>query len=213
MRREKPYLTLKDWLLVFQRAAQEGGRLLPFSSLCRVTDLSPSAARKALGRLEQKKLLSRVGPGLYSSSLFPASLEEISMSLARPGYISFETVLSRHGVLSQSPMLITCATQKKPRTIMTPAGEVALRHLARGLFWGFGEENGVFWAAPEKALLDWLYWKLQAEGKAPDLDELSLEDLDLGKLQSWSRKYPKSVQKLVAQRTATTPTSPPSASG
>ena len=49
-------------------------------------------------------------------------------------------------------------------------------------------------ATPEKALLDLLYLR----GQIPFRDELELGDLDLEKLQEFSQKFPKTVQKKLA---------------
>ena len=163
----KQYLTLKDWIGIFQKAAGQGGKLLTWASLLQVCGLSEPAARKALERLEKKGLIFRAGPGLYACRLFPPSLEEIAMAAGRPCYISFESALSRYGILSQSPMVLTCATRKKPGNVQTPAGEFLLRHICAHLFWGFREEKGVLWAEPEKALLDWLYWKRKTQRSSP----------------------------------------------
>lgn len=190
--------TLRSWLPVFEKAARSGCRLLPWASLCRESGLSREALRKAMGRFEKQGVVHRVGPGLYASALLPPSLEEAAMELGRPCYVSFESALSRYGVLSQSPAALTCATRRRPALLKTFAGEIRLRSLAASRFWGYREENGVLWAEPEKALLDWLYWKLQAEGAAPALDELSTDDLDPVKLQTWSLAYPETVRRALA---------------
>lgn len=212
----KQYLTLKDWIGIFHKAAGQGGKLLTWASLLGVCGLSEPAARKALERLEKKGLIFRAGPGLYACRLFPPTLEEIAMAAGRPCYISFESALSRYGILSQSPMVITCATRKKPGNVQTPAGEFLLRHICAHLFWGFREEKGVLWAEPEKALLDWLYWKRKTQRSSPaeyagqrsssakqkaeqrrlsDTDELMPEDLNMKKLLDWAQRYPRPVLK------------------
>lgn len=199
MTTKKAYRTLKDWLGILQEAARHGGRVLPLASLSRMAGLSKAAARKALQRLARKKLIFRLGPSLYASHIFPPALEEVAMAVGRPCYVSFESALSRHGVLSQSPMLLTCATRRKPKQIRTAIGDISLRHIAPGLFWGFREARGVLWAEPEKALLDWVYWKLQTEGVAPELDEIGVEELDKKKLLDWSKSYPGTVRKALSR--------------
>ena len=121
------------------------------------------------------------------------------MQVGKPCYISFESVLARHGILSQSPLVLTCATPRKPRRLKTLSGEIVFRHLAHKLFWGFREEKGVLWAEPEKALLDWMYWNSQVSGEMPALDELSLEELDRKKLDLWRQRYPRTVQNKITK--------------
>lgn len=196
-RRKAPYTLLSDWLRILQRASREGGKILSLGSLSRVTGLSAPSVRRAFLRLTEKRVVARVGPQLYVSQLTPPSLEEVAMVLCRPCYISFETALSKYGILSQSPQVVTCATRRKPKRIHTPMGEIASRHLAPRLFWGYRESEGILWAEPEKALLDWIYWKSKVEGKIPDLEELHLDETNLSQLNAWAGKYPYPVRRLL----------------
>ena len=196
----KSYTLLSDWLGILQKAFRQGGKVLPLESLSKLSGLPGPSLQKALLRLEKKGIVAHVGPKLYISRLSPPSLEELAMVLCHPCYISFESALSRNGILSQSPQVLTCATKRKPKRIHTPQGEIAARHLAPRLFWGYRLENGTLWAEPEKALLDWIYWKSKVEGLPPDLDELNLEEIDSDRIGSWVNRYPSSVKKLLKTR-------------
>lgn len=193
----KRYLLLSDWLRILQRAHREGGKVLSLESLARAAGLSRPSLRRALSRLKKRGIVLRVGAGLYMDPSAPASLEELAMILGRPCYISFETALSRYGILSQSPQVLTCATRRKPKGISTTLGEIVLRHISPRLFGGYREENGILWAEPEKALLDWIYWKSKVEGSLPDWKELNLEEIDQGRLRTWAERYPSSIKRLL----------------
>ena len=194
---KKRYLLLSDWLRILQRASREGGKVFSLESLRRVSGLSGASLRKALSRLRKKGVITHVGPRLYMNPFSPASLEELAMVLGHPCYISFESALSRYGILSQSPQVLTCATRRKPKGISTPLGEIVLRHISPRLFGGYREENGILWAEPEKALLDWLYWKSKVEGPLADLKELNLEETDSGRLRTWVERFPSSIKRLL----------------
>jgi len=62
------------------------------------------------------------------------------------------------------------------------------------LFFGFKRQERYDIATPEKALLDLLYLR----GQIPFRDELELGALDVERLQQFSQKFPKTVQKKLA---------------
>ena len=195
--KRRAYVGLEEWLSVFKKAASSGSGLVPVASLMRSSGLSEAAVRKRLQRLRKRGLVFRAGPNAFACRLFPPSLENVAMSVGRPCYVSFESALSRQGILSQTPMCLTCATRGRPRTLRSPVGEIALRHISERLFWGFREEDGVLWAEPEKALLDWVYWRLQTAGEAPAKDELMLDEVDGTRLKEWGRRFPATVLKAL----------------
>lgn len=196
-KQQSRYLTQHQWISILKAATEKGGRIFPVATLKALSGLKHASLLKALQRLHGKRLLCRVGPGFFMSPLFPATLEEIAMVVAHPCYISFESALSRYGILSQTPMVLTCATTRPPRRITTLAGDIFLRHITPKRFWGFQAERGVLWAEPEKALLDWCYWKRKTEGHSPALDEFDLEELNIKKLQVYAKKYPKPIGNIL----------------
>jgi len=66
--------------------------------------------------------------------------------------------------------------------------------IAPALFFGFTRQERYDLATPEKALLDLLYLR----GQIPFRDELELGNLDVEKLQEFSKKFPKTVRKKLA---------------
>jgi hypothetical protein len=66
--------------------------------------------------------------------------------------------------------------------------------IAPALFFGFTRQERYDLATPEKAILDLLYLR----GQIPFRDELELGDVDVEKLQQFSKKFPKTVQKNLA---------------
>ncbi|MEI6510268.1 MAG: hypothetical protein WCO14_04895, partial [bacterium] len=133
-------------------------------------------------------------PRLYGNSLGMPTLEALACLLGRPAYISRESALSEGGILSQMPLTLTCATTGKTREVCTPLGNIAFSHLQTPLFWGYSIRQGILWAEPEKALLDWVYLDRKAGSGPPPLDELEWEALNSRKLKEYGERYPKSVQ-------------------
>lgn len=196
----KQYFTIDQWVNILRRAGRDKGGLMPLAVLSRLSGLRNFTLRKALLRAEEKGLVERVGPGLYFNRFGRVSLEELAMTLGKPCYISFESALSMYGVISQEPLVLTCATTRKPQRKFTPLGEIVFRHTALKRFWGYVENNGVLRAEPEKAFLDWLYWSSKTRGRFPDLDEVNWDEMNKGKILSYVKKFPRSIQKFLIKQ-------------
>ena len=196
----KHYFTFDQWVNILQKTAREQEGLLPIAALSRLSGLKGFTLRKALMRAEEKGLVDRVGSGLYLNRFARVTLEELAMTLGKPCYISFESALSYHGVISQEPLVLTCATTRKPQRKLTPLGEIVFRHINTRRFKGYIENNGILMAEPEKAFFDWLYWLCKTQGRFPDLDEINRDGLKKEKISFWLKKFPKSIQKLLKQK-------------
>ena len=66
-------------------------------------------------RLIEKNILISLEKGKYMVAESDVSDFEIANFLYSPSYISFETALNYHGILSQFPFEITSATSKKSK--------------------------------------------------------------------------------------------------
>ncbi|MFQ6058987.1 MAG: helix-turn-helix domain-containing protein [Anaerolineae bacterium] len=188
------YYTADRWVALLQHLARQGQDFLTLLALQRLTGLGEGAARKAVLRLEEKGYLTRVGRNLYANRFGHPTLERLAMILGAPCYISFESALERHGILSQVPLVLTCASTSRSERRQTPLGEILFHRLRPALFFGYRTEDGILWAEPEKALLDWLYIHRKHHGVTPPLDELNREPLDIERLWDWARHYPRPVR-------------------
>lgn len=192
------YFTLDRWIEILQQLGKQGGKILTSQSLSLASGLREEATRKALRRLEMKGYVKRLGKMLYANNLLPPSIEEVAMILGRPCYISLESGLERHGLISQMPLVLTCASAVESGGRGTPFGEILFHRLRPSLFFGYTMDNGVLSAAPEKALLDFIYINLKTKGGLPALDELAWERLDRARLGKWVQDYPLSVRRNLA---------------
>lgn len=121
-------------------------------------------------------------------------MKVIANQLCYPSYLSFETALGDFGIISQKAYTLTFATAGKGKKDLLGQTEVEYRHLNKELFFGYTLKNGLYFAEPEKALLDQLY--MVSLGKAKlDFEELDLHKLSFGKTEKMAQKFPKSVQK------------------
>jgi predicted transcriptional regulator of viral defense system len=187
------YYTADRWIALLQHLAHQGQDFLTLSALQRLSGLREGTTRKAMLRLEKKGYVTRVGRNLYANRLGHPTLEELAMILSPPCYISFESALERYGILSQVPLVLTCASTSRSEQCQTPLGEILFHRLRPVLFFGYRMEENILWAEPEKALLDWLYIHRKWSGVSPPLDELNWEPLDIERLWDWAAHYPRTV--------------------
>lgn len=146
-----------------------------------------------LNRLVDEGVLVRLRRGAYQPEFQSLELEKVANELYYPSYLSFESALSRYGILSQTPYTLTFATTKGSKKITLAGREVEYRQLKKDYFFGYTLENGIYVAEPEKAILDQLY--MLSKGKAAsDLSEWSLVGLKKSKFLQYSKSFPKTIQ-------------------
>jgi predicted transcriptional regulator of viral defense system len=164
----------------------------PFYSIAdleKITGLPRKSLYVTLRRLVDKRILERIGPGVYRLFTSKASAEKIAALLYMPNYLSFEFLLSRYSVLNLVPYTITFATTRKTKRITLLGRDIEYRQIKKGLFWGYEMKAGIYVAKPEKAFLDLVY--LASKGIASlDLDELDTKKLLSRKVKEFSKKFP-----------------------
>lgn len=146
-----------------------------------------------LNRLVNYGVLTRLRRGVYQAALQPSELPRIANALVYPSYLSFESALSRYGILSQAPFMLTFATSRRSQRLVLGETAVEFHQLKQELFFGYTLVAGLFLAEPEKALLDQCY--LTSRGLASLFwEELDLSRLDHGRLLEMAQSFPKVVQ-------------------
>lgn len=183
--------------LDFQKALESIDKLFfSTSDIEKITGLSRDSLKVSLSRLVKKDLIVRLSRGIF---ILPKSIDkipEIANQLYSPSYLSFESALSRYGIISQVPYTITFATLNRSKRMILGGIEVEYRQVKKDLFTGFSKENNFFVASPEKALLDEVY--LVSRGLASiAFDELDLGRIDKKLLCELSKNYPNSTQILL----------------
>ena len=144
-------------------------------------------------RLVKQGVLARLRRGVYRGMFTSTDAAKIANALYHPSYLSFESALARHGILSQIPYTLTFATSKRSKRIAVGATAVEFRQLNTALFFGYILEQEVYVAEPEKALLDEMY--LIARGKATlNLDALNLAALSRAKFLTHAQRFPDYMQ-------------------
>lgn len=168
------------------------------ADLEKILVMSRSVLYVTLNRLVKSGVLVRLRRGVYQPEFQSLELEKTANELYYPSYLSFESALSRYGILSQIPYSLTFATTKITKKLSLAGREVEYRQLKDELFFGYALVGGVYLAEPEKAILDQLY--LMSKGKiASDTNEWSLVGLDGEKLLRYSKKFPQIIQRRVQE--------------
>lgn len=173
---DKPYFTVAD--------------------LEKILSMERNSLYVTLNRLVKGGVLVRLRRGVYRPQFQSLELEKVANELYYPSYLSFESALSRYGILSQIPYTLTFATTKGSKKITLAGREVEYRQIKDDYFFGYTLENGLFIAEPEKAILDQLY--MVSIGKASsEVSEWSLVGLGKSKFLKYSKRFPKAVQERV----------------
>ena len=171
----------------------------PFYSIAdieKITGLSRKSIYVAMTRLVGRGILERIGPGIYRPFIQKGPVEKIAASLYIPNYLSFESALSRYGILNLVPYTLTFATTRKTRRLTVAGRDIEFRQIKKALFWGYEMQGGLYVAKPEKALLDLVY--LASRGMAAaDLDELDLRKLSMKTLKDLSKRFPEYTQRYL----------------
>lgn len=162
-----------------------GQSLLTTQDAAAALRITPSRANKVLSRLAEDHLVTHLcrGHWLIGRSVNPLTLPE-HLAAPFPAYVSLQTALFHHGMISQIPEVVYAVTLAKPRRIRTPLGVVSLHRIEPDFFFGFepAAAEGMLMATPEKALLDVFYL-------SPARSRLftTLPELELPKSFSWKK--------------------------
>ena len=171
----------------------------PFYSISdieKITGLSRKSLYVTLKRQVDRGILERVGTGIYRTFTAKPALENIAASIYMPNYLSFESALSRCGILNLIPYTMTFATTRKTKRITIEGRDVEFRQIKKDIFWGYDMLGGIYVAKPEKAFIDLVY--LASRGVASiDLDEINMKKLSTTSVKKLSKRYPGYTQKYL----------------
>lgn len=153
-----------------------------------------SAATHTLKRLAIAGLLKRIRHGLWATdlNLDPLLLPEY-LTAPFPSYVSLQSALFFHGMVSQIPNVIYVASLAQTRKVPTSLGTFSIHRVAPTFFGGYEivKTSGVRLATPEKALLDTLYLAPARSRLFAHLPEVELpERFDRDRTRYWVQHIP-----------------------
>jgi predicted transcriptional regulator of viral defense system len=161
--------------------------------------VTPTNANKIATRLAASGFLIRLARGRWMLARERNKLlvpEELTAPY--PAYISLQTALYHHGMVSQIPTVTYAVSLAKTRRYHTPIGTFSIHHVAPDFFFGFERNRtNVPIALPEKALLDVLYLS-QTKTRL----FVSLPELDIPKNFHWHKaaEFASSIHSVARRR-------------
>ena len=157
-----------------------------------------SNLRHSIKRLKDAQSIISVTRGYYRLAERSIDVEKFATQLYYPSYISFETVLSKHGVINQGTYTISLATTRHSKKVTVDGIDCVYSQLKQALFFGFRLVDGVYLADVEKALLDELYLIVLGKRKI-NFEEWDCKQLNKTKIKQYASSYPSAVKKLLAR--------------
>jgi len=162
----------------------------------KITGLNRDSLYVFINRWIKAGILKRPLRGIYVPFDKEISVLKIASEVYIPNYLSFESALSRYGILSLVPYTLTFATTRKTKTYIIADTEVVYRKIKKNLFFGYEEKDGIYIAFPEKAFLDHIY--LFTKGLVSiNLNEINLNKLSKKILNEFTNNFPVNVQKFI----------------
>lgn len=189
-----------DWAAILARDAKTKA-VISSRELAKKFKLPVHSVVVSLGRQQKRGLVERVHATLYLNKLSAGfSPKDVVNQIDSSAYVSLDSALVEWGISTQSPIGLTCVSAAKTRIIRSPSVFIKYRKIKKDLYWGFIEKKSRFGAyklaEPEKALLDWLYFRYQ-DGLPANLDEFQFQNINLKRLFEGAKKFPKSVREIL----------------
>jgi predicted transcriptional regulator of viral defense system len=162
---------------VLSRLKKLNEPVLRTSDIIGYLKINKAQASTILARLADFKHIVRVKRGLW---VFPENLDPLSLSeyltSPFPSYISLQSALFFHGMISQIPETIYSVSVARTKLYKTPLGTFSIHHINPTFFFGYqlSQKSRIKMATPEKALLDFLYMQPAKSKIFSSLPELEL---------------------------------------
>ena len=144
--------------------------------------------RRRLYEWQKKDYIKKIVNNYYIFSdvlIDDTLLKVIANKIYTPSYIGLESALSYYNLIPEAVFNIISISTRKTREIETELAYFHYNSINRKLFWGYSlkkNNNHYFFISdPEKALLDYFYFKPHLSGKN-DFIELRLNEEELKKL-------------------------------
>ncbi len=194
---------------IYKKLVEKKYYLFSFEDLCVFYPKEKrSSLRQYLSRWKKQGWIGSLRNGLYELT-FPEGRGVpdffIANKMYAPSYISLETALSYYSIIPEVSMAVVSVTPKITRRFKNTHGFFIYRSIQPEAFQGYVIEkhNGfdVLIAEPEKALVDYLYFKTLRGGKfdrkAERLDKKRVDQLNKKKLDRYAKAYHIDVKELL----------------
>ncbi len=143
---------------------------------------------KRIQRLTKNKILQKLIKGKYYFTLKEVVDFTIANFLYQPSYISMQSALSFHSIMTGFSYEITSISVKKTKIFEINDKEYVYSKISSKFFWGWEKKENFLMAKPEKALLDYVYFASKGLTNL-DWDEIDSEKLDKKLISKWAKIY------------------------
>jgi predicted transcriptional regulator of viral defense system len=161
----------------YRRLRAADADVLDTADAAALLGVKSSHASRTLERLADAGQIIRLKRGLWGfvDRLDPLQLPGF-LAAPMPCYVSLQTALYHHGMISQIPETIYAVSLARTRRWSTRLATVSIHHVCPSFFFGYERAgtNGILMASPEKALLDCLYLSPARSRLFVSLPELEL---------------------------------------
>ena len=181
------------------------------SSLLLAGEVDPGNIRLQLSRWVKSGRILQLRKGLYAIAppyrkVIPHPFL-VANQLQKASYVSLQSALSYYGLIPETVNAITSVSTGRPEQLLNPLGTFIFRHIKTNLLFGYHniviDNQNVFIATPEKALLDLIYLQPGAQSfnylselRLQNLERINIEQLDLLATKFDSHKIEQAVQEL-----------------
>lgn len=145
---------------VYTRLKQLNLSVIQTNDAAAYLDISVNHANKLLTRISKTNQLIHLKQGVWVFLDTDRLILPGFLTSPFPSYISLQTALYFHNMISQIPNIIYAVSVARTKVYKTPIATVSIHHIHPSFYFGY-EEKGVDGllkiASPEKALLDIFY--------------------------------------------------------
>lgn len=161
--------------------------------------------RRQVSGWVKKGYLLQLKKGVYVFSdtyrKIAPSCRFIANYLVLPSYLSLEYALGYYDLIPEKVTVYSSLTTKKTQRFTNALGKFEYCSVKESLFFGFtkvADNQGFFIALPEKAILDFFYFREYIHGAFGEFEAFRFQNLDILKLKrfhEFSQAYPRRVRK------------------
>lgn len=134
--------------------------LIQTNDVAAYLDISINHANKLLSRISKTNQLVHVKKGIWVFPERDPLLLPGILTSPFPSYVSLQTALYFHNMISQIPTIIYAVSVGRTKVYKTPMATVSVHHIHPSFYFGYlekGPDGLLKIASPEKALLDIFY--------------------------------------------------------
>ena len=111
---------------------------------------------------------------------------EVASNVLHPSYISLAYALAYYKSITQIPVTIDVMSLRQHKQLKIEGLNVRFIKLGRSRFFGYRNDNGVFIADPEKAIIDSLFFKVDFFYLSESLNNMK-DELDMNKIKQYAK--------------------------